>query len=46
MSRQWWDAGDRGAVVVNGGVLDEVDAKGTGVGYSGVSDRKAGWVGE
>ncbi len=39
------DAGGRGVAVVNGGMLAEVDAKGIGVSYSGVSDGKAGWVG-
>jgi hypothetical protein len=39
------DAGDRGVAVVNRGVLSEVDARGAGVSYSGVSDGKMGWVG-
>jgi hypothetical protein len=38
------DAGSRGIAVVDGGVLAEVDAGGTGVGYSGVVDGKVGWV--
>ncbi len=38
------DAGGRGVVVVDGVVLAEVDAKGSGVGYSGVVDWKMGWV--
>ncbi len=39
------DAGGRGVVVVDGGVLTEVDdAGGTGVGYSSVVDGKVGWV--
>ncbi len=40
------DAGGRGVAVVNGGVLAKVDARGTSVGYFGVSDGNAGWVGE
>ncbi len=38
------DAGGRGVAVVDGGVLAEVDARGFGVGYSGVVDWKMGWV--
>jgi hypothetical protein len=38
------DAGDRGAAVADGGVLAEVDARGSGIGYSGVVDWKMGWV--
>ncbi len=38
------DAGGRGVAVVEGGVLAEVDARGTGVGDSSVVDRKVGWV--
>jgi hypothetical protein len=38
------DAGGIGVTVVEGGVLAEVDAGGTGVGYSGVVDGKVGWV--
>ncbi len=39
------DAGGRGVAVVDGGVLAEVDAGGSSVGYSGVVDWKMGWVG-
>jgi hypothetical protein len=38
------DAGSRVVVVVDGGVLAGVDARGSGVGYSGVVDWKMGWV--
>ena len=38
------DAGGRGVTVVDGGVLAEEDVRGSGVGYSGVVDRKMGWV--
>ncbi len=38
------DAGGRGVAVIDRGVLAEVDAGGTGVGYSGVVDGKVGWV--
>jgi hypothetical protein len=38
------DAGGRGAAVVNRGMLTKVDVRGDGVGYSGVVDRKVGWV--
>jgi hypothetical protein len=38
------NAGDRGVAVVVGGVLAEVDAGGSSVGYSGVVDGKMGWV--
>jgi hypothetical protein len=40
------DAGGRGIAVVEGGVLAEVDAGGSGVCYSGVVDWKVGWVGD
>jgi hypothetical protein len=40
------DAEGRGVTVVDGGMLAEVDAGGTGVGYSGVVDSKVGWVSE
>jgi hypothetical protein len=38
------DAGGRGVMVVDGGMLAEVDTGGSGVGYSGVVDGKVGWV--
>ena len=38
------DAGGRGVAVVDGVMLAEVDAGGSSVGYSGVVDRKMGWV--
>ncbi len=38
------DSGGRGVAVVDKGVLAEVDAGGSGVGYSGVVDKKVGWV--
>jgi hypothetical protein len=38
------DAGGRGVAVVDGGVLAEVDAGGSGVGSSSVVDWKMGWV--
>ncbi len=38
------DAGGRGATVVDEGVLAEIDAGGSGVGYSGVVDWKMGLV--
>ncbi len=38
------EAGGRGVVVVDRGVLAEVDARGSGVSYSGVVDGKVGWV--
>jgi hypothetical protein len=38
------DAGGRGVTVVDGGVLAKIDDGGTGVGYSGVVDRKVGLV--
>ncbi len=38
------DAGGRGVAVVDGGVLAEVDAGGSGVCYAGVIDWKMGWV--
>ncbi len=38
------DAGGRGVAVVDGGMLAEVDARGSGVGYSSVVDWKMGWV--
>jgi hypothetical protein len=40
------DARGRGVAVVDGGILSDIDARGTGVGYSGVGDGKAGWGGE
>jgi hypothetical protein len=40
------DAGSRDVVVVDEGVLAEVDARGTSVSYFGVVDRKVGWVSE
>jgi hypothetical protein len=36
--------GGRGVAVVDGGMLAEVDTGGSSVGYSGVVDRKMGWV--
>ncbi len=39
------DAGGRGVVVVDGGMLGEVDAGGSGVCYAGVVDWQIGWVG-
>jgi hypothetical protein len=38
------DAGGRGVAVVDRGMLAEVDAGGSDVGYSGVVDRRVGWV--
>ncbi len=38
------DAGGRGVMVVDGGMLAEVDAGGCSFGYSNVVDRKMGWV--
>ncbi len=38
------DAGDRGVVVVDGGVHGEVDAGGSSVCYAVVVDWKIGWV--
>jgi hypothetical protein len=38
------DAGDRGVVVVDEGMLAGVDAGGSGFGYSGVVDWKMRWV--
>jgi hypothetical protein len=38
------DTGGRGVVVVDGGVLGEVDAGGSGVCYDGEVDWKIGWV--
>ncbi len=38
------DAGGRGVIVVDRGVLAEVDTGCTGVGYSSVVDRNVGWV--
>ncbi len=38
------DAGGRGVGVVDEGVLVEVDAGDSSVGYSGVVDGKMGWV--
>jgi hypothetical protein len=40
------DAGGRDVVVIEGGVLGEVDAGGSGVCYAGVVDWKIGWVGD
>jgi hypothetical protein len=37
-------AGGRGVTVVDGGVLAEVDAGSSSVGYSSVVDWKMGWV--
>jgi hypothetical protein len=39
------DAGGRGVAVVDGGVLGEVDAGGSGVSYASVVDWQIGWVG-
>ena len=39
------DAGGRGVAVVDGGVLGEVDATGSGVCYAGVVDWQIEWVG-
>ncbi len=38
------DAEGRGVAVVDRGVLAEVDAGGSGVGYFGVVDWKMGWI--
>ncbi len=38
------DAEGRGVAVVDGGMLGEVDAGGSVVGYSSVVDWKMGWV--
>ncbi len=38
------DAGGRGVAAVDGGVLAEVDAGSSSVGYFGVVDWKMGWV--
>jgi hypothetical protein len=38
------DSGGRGVGVVDGGVLAEVDAGGSSVGYSSLVDGKMGWV--
>jgi hypothetical protein len=38
------DAGGRGVAVVDGGMLGEVDAGGSGVCYAGVVDWKMRWV--
>jgi hypothetical protein len=38
------DAGGRGVAVVDGGVLGEVDAGGSGVCDAGVVDWQIGWV--
>ncbi len=40
------DAGGRGVAVVDGGMLGEVDAGGSGVCYVGVVDWQIGWVGD
>ncbi len=37
-------AGGRGVAVIDGGMLAEVDAGGSDVGYSGMVDWKMGWV--
>ncbi len=39
------DAEGRGVTVADRSVLAEVDARGTGVGYSSVVGGKVGWVG-
>ncbi len=41
-----FDAGGRGVVLVDRGVLGEVDARGSGVCYVGVVDWQIGWVGD
>ncbi len=38
------DAGNRGVEVAYRSILAEVDARGTGVGYSSVVGGKVGWV--
>jgi hypothetical protein len=40
------DAGGRGVAVIDGCMLTEVYAGGTGVSYTGVVDGKLGWVSE
>jgi hypothetical protein len=40
------DAGGRGVAMVDGGVLGEVDAGGSGVCYACVVDWQIGWVGD
>ncbi len=40
------DAGGRGVGVVDGGLLGEVNAGGSGVYYTGVVDKKIEWVGD
>jgi hypothetical protein len=40
------DAGSRGVAVVDRGVVAEVDAGGSRVGYSNVVDGKMGWFGD
>ncbi len=40
------DAGVGGVTVVDRGMLAEVDAGGSGVGYSSVVDGKMGWFGD
>ncbi len=40
------DAGGRGVMVVDLGVLAEIDAGSTSVSYSSVVDGKVGWVGD
>ena len=40
------DAGGRGVVVIDGGVLGEVDAGGSSVCYAGVVDWQIVWVGD
>ncbi len=40
------DAGGGGVVLVDRGMLGELDARGSGVCYAGVVDWKIGWVGD
>jgi hypothetical protein len=40
------DAGGSGVAVVDEGVLDKLDAGGSGVYYAGVVDWQIGWVGD
>ncbi len=40
------DAEGKCVAVVDGGMLGEVDARGSGVCYTGVVDWKIGWVGD
>ncbi len=44
VSNAYADAGGRGVAVVDRYVLTELDAEGAGFGYSGVVERKVGWV--